>query len=314
MKRINRAPTRRDGEGTSFVAAVKDVTIERARASVQEFVATNRTRHRQMMASAEASRRGTRKRALAPAVAGLVGLAGMFQLVSANVLAVNFTTGNKTFKLYSNYLDAQQAAGYLNTSSQKDGTNVGVAELGIHYAKLSGLCAIAQEKISILGATLTDYSLMITAGEAIPDNYTTITPAASSINVGGTTITTVGGTGPTAGSLAGASATNAVSADNLYVNADLLAGFGNKISGLNLGQSADTVAASAGLDGNNDGTANDFPGTAGPTAGNFGLYANYLNVAALDGSTYGINLAGAITLPKLQIKVVPGNKTQADCS
>ena len=49
--------------------------------------------------------------ALVPLAGGLVALAAMFQLVSSNVLAVNSTTANQEFKLYSNYLQGAQAAG-----------------------------------------------------------------------------------------------------------------------------------------------------------------------------------------------------------
>lgn len=247
-----------------------------------------------MREQAATTRRGTRRRSLAIVAVGLAALAGMFSAVSQNAMAVNFTTGNNTFKLYSNYLDAQQAAAFLAPSSKQNGSNVGVAELGIRTAKLAGLCAIAQESVGILGT----FSLMITAGDNVPDSvaYTgTGLPATSpALDLS------------SAGQLQGSSLSGAITADNLFVNSNALAGFGNKISGLNLGQSAETVSGSAGL---------SWPtGQTGPVNGNFGLYANQLNVAGLNGETYGLNLAGAITLPKLAIKVLPGAKTQNDCS
>ena len=100
---------------------------------------------------------------------------------------------------------------------------------------------------------------------------------------------------------------NAISATNLFINADALSGYGNKISGMNLGQSAETVGDSAGL--TFEGNPNQLP-----KAGAFGLYARQLNVAGLNGNSYGLNLKGNITLPELNIKVVPGARTQADCS
>ena len=92
------------------------------------------------------------------------------------------------------------------------------------------------------------------------------------------------------------------------MNSNMLQGYGNLVSGLNLGQSANTVGTQAGI---------TWPTGAGgttPTAGNFGLYADQLNVAGLSGESYGLNLAGAITLPSLKISVEPGAKTQTDCS
>ena len=66
-----------------------------------------------MVAQSAGARRGTRKRAIVPVIAGFVAVGSMFSLVSSNVMAVNFTTGNNEFKIYSNYLDAEKAAGFL---------------------------------------------------------------------------------------------------------------------------------------------------------------------------------------------------------
>ena len=246
------------------------------------------------MTEAAEARRGTRVRSLGMIGVGLGLLAAMFQLVSANVLAVNFTTGNNTFAVYSNYLDAYKAEGFLDASTKQNGSNLGVADIGINQAKLAGLCAIAQESIGPLGT----YSLIIRAGlggggQTIPDSYTgTSIPAGVTPNA--TDGTLPAGTG------------GLITANSLYLNSNALNGYGNLISGLNLGQSAETVASSAGLTLPNGQTA--------PTAGNFGLYAQQLNVAGLNGSSYGLNLAGQITLPQLNIQVVAGAKTQADCS
>lgn len=246
-----------------------------------------------MTANAEV-RRGARGRGLVMTGVGLAALAGMFQLVSSNVLAVNFTTGNNTFAVYSNYLDAYKAEGFLDPSNKQNGTNVGVADIGINQAKLAGLCAIAQESIGPLGT----YSLIIRAGlggsgQTIPDTYSG-TGIPTGVTPNATDGTLPAGTG------------GLITANSLYLNSNALNGYGNLISGLNLGQSADSVAASAGL---------TLPsGQTAPTAGNFGLYAQQLNVAGLNGTSYGLNLAGQITLPQLNIQVVAGAKTQADCS
>ncbi len=240
--------------------------------------------------AADGTRRGTRKRGVVMATAGLGATAVMLGMVSANILAVNFTTSNTEFKLYSNYLDAEEAAAFLAPSTKAGGTQQGLADLGIKTAKLSGLCIIQQE--TILGAP---WSFVLTAGDAVPDSYTQAeVPAGVTVDAN-------------SGKLTGASATNAVSANNLYINSDTITGYGNRISGLNLGQSANTVGASAGI---------TWPttGQTQPSAGNFGLYAQQLNVAGLGGESFGLNLQGAITLPKLSIKMQPGAKTQTDCS
>lgn len=257
-------------------------------------------RERHVSEAPEPERRGTRRRVVVPIAGGLVALVAMFQLVSANVLAVNFTTGNNTFKVYSNYLDAQSAAGFLGPTTTKGGDQVGVADLGIKTAKLAGLCAIAHEDISIAGIGTT-FSLVITAGQSVAASYDGVSvPSGVTVDA--------------SGKLSGSSLTGAISAANLFINSNALSGYGNQISGLNLGQSADTVATSAGFDGV-PGSAGTWPnGQTAPTAGNFGLYAQQLNVAGLSADTYGLNLAGAITLPKLKIKVVPSAKAQDYCA
>ena len=313
MKHHRRPAARRAERGSTLRRALTERTVSSARTRIAELATRMRDRSEQMH-EASTTRRGTRRRALLPVVGGLAALAGMFQLVSANVLAVNFNTTSTPFKLYSNYLDAQQAAGFLAPTTKASGTQEGVADLGIKSAKLAGLCAIATESIGPLGA----YSLMITAGDPVPDSYAAVSAGTTSVTVGdgassSATVTTKGGTGSDAGQLSGSSLTNAIQASFLYVNSNSLGGFGNQISGLNLGESADKVSAEAGLTGAGTAWPNANGGSA-PTAGNFGLYASQLNVAGLGAQTYGLNLAGNITLPKLSIKVVPSAKAQADCS
>lgn len=264
-----------------------------------------------MLLAAESERRGTRLRGLPMVAVGLGALAGMFGLVSSNVMAVNFTTSNNSFDLYSNYMDAQQAAGFLNGTTKQDGSQVGVAELGVKSAKLAGLCAIAHQDIGLLGT----YSLVMTAGDDVQAN-----PDTTSLPPGwapGTDVNAADNTpvaGLKAGALIGDRRASAISADTLFVDANALSGYGNNVSGLNLGQSAGTVAGLAGVDWPT-GSGGVDPGAAGSTtSGNFGLYAQQFNIANLDAGTYGLNLAGSITLPKLHIKVVSGAKGQADCA
>lgn len=243
-----------------------------------------------MTARAEV-RRGTRRRALVPLAGGFAALVAMFQLVSSNVLAVNFTTSNQEFQLYSNYLQGAQAAGFLSTNDTATGTDNGVAELGIRSAKLAGLCAIAHEQVPVVG----EVTLMILAG----------VPVKSSFNTAGNTTTDGAGNPLTYDANGLLTGGNHITASNLFINSRSLNGFGNLISGMNLGQSADTVNATAGI---------AWPaGQTPPDAGDFGLTVDRINVGGLGGDTYGINLQGAITLPNLKIKVVPGHKTQADC-
>ncbi|MFT4264319.1 MAG: DUF6230 family protein [Nocardioides sp.] len=292
-----------------------------------ELVDDAKTRSAAMVAEAESTRRGNRKRGVFFAAFGFAGLAIMFRLVSADVLAVNFTTQNGQFQLYSNYLDAQKAAGYLDTSTraatsgstcpQGTGTQTatsgqcGVADLGINTAKLAGLCAIQTESIGSIGS----WSLKLTAGQAVATSFTGTsvpTPPGGTLSTSGGSATlsinsagTINETNSTAGGI--------IKASNLYLNTNSLNGFGNLVSGLYLGQSADTVAASA----SDTNATVSFPAVSGgqlaPTAGNFGLYADQLNVAGLNGYGYGLRLAGSITLPNLKITVNAGSQSQSNC-
>lgn len=262
-----------------------------------------------MTARYESGRHGSRKRALPAIAVGLGGLAGMYSLVSAGVLAVNFNTMNGTFSLYSNYLDAHYAGGFLAPSTKQNGNQVGVADLGINQAKLAGLCAIAQQDFGVLGT----YSLVIrsglgSGGQTIPDTY-----SGTGLPSGVTTQTDAGGNV----TLNASSTGGIVTANNLFINSNSLQGYGDHISGLNLGQNATDVAGYAGLNNGTPGApgTGSWPaGQSAPVAGNFGLYATQLNVAGLNGQTFGLNLAGQITLPQLKIEVVAGSKGQADCS
>lgn len=161
-----------------------------------------------MVASAEEGpRRGTRRtRSGVLAGAALAGLAGLFLGVSQNVLAVNFTTANTAYKVYTDKVSGLNAAGYINTQDLYGATDDAVAQLGFKTATLNGLCAIAKQTLPVIG----EVSLLVTAGEPVDGAITN--PAGQAIN-----------------------------AQQLYLASDNLSGTGDQIAKLTLGQSADTL-------------------------------------------------------------------------
>lgn len=179
--------------------------VRRRRAAVAERAASVSRASRAMQERAEdGTRRGTRKRAGALAAAALAGLAGMFLAVSQSVLAVNFTTANTAYKVYTDKVSGLNAAGYINVQDLYGATDDAVAQLGFKTATLNGLCAIAKQNLPVIG----DVSLVVTAGEPVD--------------------------GTTAG-------TNVIQAQQLYLASDNLSGTGDQIAKLTLGQSADTL-------------------------------------------------------------------------
>lgn len=171
----------------------------RARQAIEE--------HNQQMRAAAAERHGTRRRAAGLALAGLVALASMYSLVTANVLAVNFVAGNQSYDLYADRIVGQYAAGFLSAQDTQDGADRGVVQVGIKSADIDGICAIASED---LPGPLGTISLLVTAGEPVDGTLTE--PAGKEISAG-----------------------------ELYVAADALSGDGENIQQLTLGQSADTL-------------------------------------------------------------------------
>lgn len=218
-----------------------------------------------VLAAETGPRHGTRPRALALVLAGLGGLGLLFDLVSQNVLAVNFTSTNTAYDVYTDKVSGQHAAGYLNEQSLQNGTKKGVVQIGFKTATLNGLCAIADQNLPTLGPV----SLMIVAGE----------------KVDGTTTAPEGQT---------------ISAQELYLASDNLAGNGDQVAKLTLGQSADSLKMDT------------LPFAGSPGA--FGLQAETLNVSRLDAKSYGIDLQGQINLPNLKIRVHAGDKNYADCA
>lgn len=164
-------------------------------------------RSRAMLERAEAgTRHGTRKRSGLLAGGAFGALVAMFVAVGQGVLAVNFTTSNTSYKVYTDKVSGLNAAGYLNVQDLYGSTDDAVAQLGFKTATLNGLCAIAKQNLPVLG----DVSLLITAGEPVDGTLTN--PAGQ-----------------------------AIQAQQLYLASDNLSGTGDQIAKLTLGQSADTL-------------------------------------------------------------------------
>ena len=157
-----------------------------------------------MFTAAKTQRLGTRRRAVLPMVGGVVALGTMFNLVSSNVLAVNFTSSNQAYKVYTDRVVGQYAAGFINAQQKQNGQTA-VAQIGFKQADLFGMCVIAQQDLVGLGTV----SLVMTGGEPVNG---TVTDPAKKIN-----------------------------ANELYVASNSLKGTGENISRLTLGQSADTL-------------------------------------------------------------------------
>ncbi len=261
-----------------------------------------------LLADAATMRRGSRRSAIPIMAAGLALIGGMYQLVSANVLAVNFATTSSNFTVYSNYLEAREAAGFMGPGT-KASDNEAVADLGIETLNLVGLCIIAQQ------STPLPMSLLVTAGMNIPD------PVANwdSGDVNGSDndpfdtdalLPSVGAKVNAAGQVQNVGTDpDVVHAEFGYLNTTLLSAFGNQVAGMYLGETADTVAEHAQI-----GAWPVGSGGATPTAGDLGIYAKQLNLSGVGGASFGLNLKGSISLPKLSIRVLPGKRTQADCS
>ncbi|WP_203336420.1 DUF6230 family protein [Nocardioides limicola] len=209
------------------------------------------------------SRYGTRRRSWGMVGGGFVALGAMFGLVSGNVMAVDFTSANQSYKIYTDRVVGEYAAGYLSAQSTQDGSRA-MAQVGFKTADLYGLCAIAHQD---LPAPLGTVSLVITGGEVVDGN-------------------------PTSG------AGELISANELYIASDSLAGQGQNIAQMTLGQDAGTL------------TMDDIDTHRG-TPGAFGLQARLMDIADLDAQSYGIDLRGSINLPGLRIRVVNGAASKA---
>ena len=174
----------------------------------EQYLATKQSltaRKTGMFEDASTKRLGTRRRSLGLMVAGFVGLGTMFSLVSSNVMAVNFASSNNAYKVYTDRVIGQYAAGFLNAQQKQNGATP-VAQIGFKQADLFGMCVIAQQDIVGIGTV----SMVMTGGE--PVNGTVTDPAKK------------------------------ISANELYVASNSLKGSGENISRLTLGQSADTLS------------------------------------------------------------------------
>lgn len=216
-----------------------------------------------MFTAAKTRRYGTRRRAVLPMVGGVVALGTMFNLVSSNVLAVSFTSSNQAYKVYTDRVVGQYAAGFINAQQKQSGPTA-VAQIGFKQADLFGMCVIAPQDLPVLGTV----SLLMTGGEPVNG---TVTDPAKKIN-----------------------------ANELYVASNSLKGSGENISRMTLGQSADTLAM------DNIVSHRGAPGA-------FGLQAQLMQIGNLDADSYGIDLQGSINIPDLNIRVVPGVATKANC-
>ncbi|MGZ6733136.1 MAG: DUF6230 family protein [Nocardioides sp.] len=243
------------------------------------------------------------------ALGGAAMVGAMYGLVSANLLAVNFTTMDSTAAIYTNYLEAQQAAGFMAPGTSTAGGQV-AAELGIKTLNLVGLCVIKQQ------STPFAMSMVLTAGMPVPDPtggnaFDTSTPPPSpygSSAAAGTVSAKINGAGQV---LNPTTDPDIVHGDYGYLNSQLLTAYGFQVAGLDLGITADQVNGPSYA-----GIGNWPTGSGGrtPTAGDFGIYAGQLNLSGTAANTYGLNLQGSISLPNLRIRVRPGALTQADCS
>ncbi|WP_156971272.1 DUF6230 family protein [Knoellia sinensis] len=142
---------------------------------------------------------------MAPAVAGFAALGAMFTLVTQNALAVNFTSVDTAYKVYTNKISGTHGAGFIDEQQTKNNGKVAVSEMGFAEAKLAGLCAIAHQNLPTVG----DVSFVLRAGETVDGTLE-----------------------------AGA---EQVSATKLFFASPGLSGYGDEIASLNLGQSADSV-------------------------------------------------------------------------
>lgn len=246
-------------------------------------------------AADEAERNGTRWVVWPAMAVGFVVLTVLYQLVSAGALAVNFTTSNTQFRMYSNYLEGIVGAGFMDASTQVGSTQTGVADIAVKTAHLAGLCLVANQSVPFFGGT---EGLVLTAGVGVKGSFD---PSSySGLDSTGASITTASD-----GSLTGSSLAGAVTVSDLFVNLNQITGFGNNVAGLNLGQSADQVQSI--------GTSPWPSGQTAPTPGNFGLAAQHLNIADFNGATYGVQLQGGAQLPGLKVRAYPRAATQADC-
>lgn len=260
--------------------------LSRAVATPVEQVAdVVRTRHDRMVATAAEKRLGTRRRTVGPLVAGFASLGLLFGLVSSNVLALGFTSGSNTYKVYTDRVYGQKGGLYIDEQTRAlaaGGTDKkGVTHVGFKEAKLYGLCALVQHTVPVVG---TKYTLRLTGGEAPVDG--TYAPDLTNPTLTSPPVPAV-------------TEDDWVSANNLYLKAPVLRGYGNNIASMSLGISANQL----GVDSNNN---QDFTGGAG----NFGMKAEVMDITNLEGDTYGIDLQGTIKLPNLRIEVLDGHWTK----
>jgi len=238
-------------------------------------------RNRRMTERAETTRHGARKRTIPAMLTGFGALAFLISLVASDVLAVGFTSGSGTYKVYTDRIYGQKGGLYIakqTTQTNTIGTTVDkpVSSVGFHSARLYGLCLIA---VQTLPAPIGQVSLVITGGN----------------NVDGSYLPDDGSGNPDVNE-------NVITASDLFLTAPTLSGHGNNISKMYLGRDASQL-------GNDMGLGNGLTFAGGP--GDFGMYADTMDIKNLDGESYGIDLEGNIKIPKLKIQIKPGNVVPA---
>ncbi|WP_405852319.1 DUF6230 family protein [Streptomyces sp. NBC_00090] len=231
---------------------------------------------RMLAEAADGTRRGTRwgRGALALVPSALaVGVLGT--ALAQGALAANFSVTGQPFTLTSNGVEGTGFGAIVNTPAvaRADGTtttHTAMARVGFASAGLAGLCGIVHQTIAGV-----PYSLLLTGGQKV-----TATPA----------------TPP------GAFTTD-IDASNLYIQATELQAYGpTTLQNAVLGQSADQVTVAG-------------KPLTGALPGGFGLGSaggegdSSIRLHGLNATAYDAEMAGALVLPDLRIRVVAGTAT-----
>ncbi|UUZ61465.1 DUF6230 family protein [Nocardioides sp. B-3] len=83
-------------------------------------------------------------------------------------MAVNITTSDQHFKVYSNYVQGVYGAAFTAPNNGTGPTdNIGVTEIGFKNAKLAGLCLITTQELGPIGTT----SVIITGGVPVKASF-----------------------------------------------------------------------------------------------------------------------------------------------
>ncbi|MBA4085962.1 MAG: hypothetical protein C0493_13735 [Kytococcus sp.] len=195
--------------------------------------------------------------------AGLVALGLVATLASQSVLAVGLTAAHEDTRLYLDELSATQV-GVVGTTAQHaagsdDPTGATRARLGLQLqdVRIHGLCLVATHDVPGVGTV----SAVVTAGEPVDGTITREDP---------------------------------ITFPRLALDVASLEGDGQDATGLELGQSADTV-----------------PGAGVP--GEFGVAVDELHLSDLSLSSGVLDLSSA-RLPGMKVRTVGGAADRKDCT